>query len=254
MSSPQRMMKEKGCTMSKRRRKRAPQKRKAVRTAKPAETKADMKAANKVQPKEVHSDPEVKVEVLDEETKKAEQRAKTHKRRMRALRNLVLRVAALALVLYILFFHIVGILIMPSKDMEPRIDAGDLVLFYRLERTYHAQDVIAFRKPASSPGQAEDSPVDTYVCRVVAGPNDTVEITEDARLLINGNAVVESNIFYSSTPAYVGYTEYPIALGEGQYFVLSDKRDNGVDSRVFGVVNEEDILGVVITIVRRNNL
>ena len=93
----------------------------------------------------------------------------------------------------------------------------------------------------------------TFVCRVVAGPGDTVEIAESERLIVNGNAVVEPNIFYN-TPEYTGFIEYPLKLGEGQYFVLADSRNGGADSRFFGAVNREEILGTVITIMRRNNI
>lgn len=209
-------------------------------------------------------------------------RAKVRKRHLRALRSLLIRVLLLALVVYILFFHIVGITIMPSGDMYPRIDAGDMVVYYRLENTVRAQDVIVFRKPTASLDLAyhqqenaetarpektairkaldwlgfadpADPPMTTFVCRVVAGPGDTVEVTDGERLLVNGNAVIETNIFYN-TPRYEGFVEYPLTLGENQYFVLADYRNGGADSRFFGVVNRDEILGTVITILRRNNL
>jgi len=213
---------------------------------------------------------------------KAARKAKLHKRHMRMLRDLIIRVVSLALVIYILFFHLVGVIIMPTGDMYPRIDHGDLVLFYRLEKNIHAQDVIVLKKPTASLEEAyereeseetarnektairkaldwlgfvdpADPPMTTFVCRVVAGPGDTVEIGEGDRLVVNGNSMIESNIFYS-TPEYGGFVEYPLKLGEGQYFVLADSRNGGADSRFFGAVNTDDILGTVITIVRRNNI
>ena len=48
--------------------------------------------------------------------------------------------------------------------------------------------------------------------------------------------------------------EYPVVLGEGEYFVLSDARNGGADSRCFGPVTQEEIQGIVITLLRRNNL
>ena len=80
-----------------------------------------------------------------------------------------------------------------------------------------------------------------------------MEITDDERLLVNGNSMIETNIFYS-TPRYEGEVEYPLVLGEDEVFVLADKRNSGVDSRFFGPVHKGDILGTVITILRRNNL
>ena len=65
--------------------------------------------------------------------------------------------------------------------------------------------------------------------------------------------MIESNIFYS-TPRYEGFVEYPLVLGEDECFVLVDKRNGGEDSRYYGPVDKDEILGTVITVVRRNSL
>lgn len=197
-------------------------------------------------------------------------------RLFRAVRSFLLRTVLFGLVLYVLLFHITGLTIMRTGDMYPRIDAGDLVLFYRLDEKWHAQDVVVIDKAVASDYSAvnaeprektwwrqaldwlkvpdpEDPPVKRFVCRVVAAPGDTVEVTEDRRLIVNGNAMIESGIFYS-TAAYAGYMQYPIRLGPDEYFVMADFRNGGVDSRFFGPVSKDEIQGTVITIVRRNNL
>ena len=161
----------------------------------------------------------------------------------------LIRLVVFLAVVWILFFQIVGLTHMNSGDMYPRLDAGDLLLFYRLDKDVKAQDIIVINKVTpESEGRKE-----LFICRVVAVAGDTVEITEDQRLLVNGNSMVESNIFYS-TPAYEGYTQYPIVLQKGQCFVLADSRMGGNDSRWFGPVNQKEILGTVITVIRRNNL
>ena len=225
----------------------------------------------------------VVTDVETPENDKAAQRSKNRKRHLRELRSLIIRTLLLLLVVYVLFFHLVGITVMPNADMYPRIDAGDLVLFYRLEKSFHAQDVIVFEKPTASleltyeqkqEMQAEPEPEKTvvrkaldwlgfrdpaepeksvFVCRVVAQPGDTVDISQGERLVVNGNSMIETNIFYP-TPEYEGFMEYPVTLGEGEYFVLADYRNGGADSRFFGAVSEDEILGTVITILRRNNL
>ena len=185
----------------------------------------------------------------DETADKTADKQKIHRRRMRALRSLLFRTVALAAVIYVLFWHIVGITMMPNRDMYPRLDAGDLLLYYRLEKNIKAQDIVVFDKTA-----AEGEEAKCFVCRVVAAPGDTVEITDEKGLTVNGNTLIESNIFYSTKPYGEGITEYPLKLGEGEYFVMADQRNGGMDSRYFGAVNAEEIKGVVITILRRNNL
>jgi len=199
------------------------------------------------------------------------------RRKNSAVRSFLFRSLGLALVLYVLLFHIVGVTTMRTGDMVPRMDAGDLILFYRLDRSWKAQDVVVVDKAvrqdyAPVPEEAEagkkpwwrkalnwlgvrdpSAPETTrFICRVVAAPGDTVEVT-DNRLIINGNAMIESGIYYT-TRAYEGFTEYPVTLGADEYFVMADFRNGGVDSRLFGPVTEKEIQGVVITVVRRNNL
>lgn len=160
----------------------------------------------------------------------------------------LLRLLVLLLLIWVLFFKIVGLTHMPNGDMYPRVDMGDLVLYYRLDKDVQAQDVVVIEK--LTPDTKEEK---LFICRVVAAAGDTVEITDEGHLKINGNAVLEPNIFYQ-TPRYEGYTEFPLTLGADQCFVLADKRDGGADSRYFGPVDRSEIVGTVITIVRRNAL
>ena len=245
---------------------------------------------------------------------------RARRRRARAFRSLLVRTVLMIAVIYALFFQIVGVTVMPNGDMYPRIDAGDLLLFYRLDRDVRAQDIVVLQKDAASiqdyneanvdndPNQIIPPSTDTepdagsepnvaptpdpqartpaqivaddsfrgklnrwvyrastalklrrpegsqlFVCRVVAVAGDTVEITESGQLMVNGNAMVESNIF-SQTTQYLGFTEYPLKLNEGECFVMADLRNGGADSRFFGPVHRDEILGTVITLVRRNNL
>ena len=109
-----------------------------------------------------------------------------------------------------------------------------------------ALDWIGIRDP-------EAPPTKRFVCRVIAAPGDTVEITGERGLQVNGNTLIETAVT-SQTRPYDGYLEYPVVLGEGEYFVLSDSRNGGVDSRCFGPVTQDEIQGVVITLLRRNGL
>ena len=56
------------------------------------------------------------------------------------------RLAGLAVLLWILFGFVFGITPMRNDDMTPRISAGDLMLYYRLADTWHADDVVVFEK------------------------------------------------------------------------------------------------------------
>ena len=177
---------------------------------------------------------------------------KTIKRREKGVKQyqfFILRVLFLLVVLWVLFFKIIGLTQMPSGDMYPRLDNGDFVMFYRLDTTPKAQDLIVYEK-VDSKGQTV-----TMISRVIAVPGDKVEFTENGDVIVNGNTLIEPNIYYRGTQ-YRGETAptYPVTLKEGEYFVLGDRRDQAYDSRAFGTVRSEEILGVSIAILRRNAL
>jgi len=183
-----------------------------------------------------------KAEELIHEVKRFERSVKNYQR-------FVLRLIIFLILLWILFFNIIGLTTMPSGDMYPRIDSGDMVLFYRLDKSVKAQDIIVLDKVTPDSGKASK----TYICRVVAVGGDTVDISEAGRLVVNGHTMVESNIFYV-TPQYESYQEFPLTVPEGECFVLADYRNGGTDSRYFGTVKRREIAGTVISILRRNSL
>ena len=66
--------------------------------------------------------------------------------------------------------------------------------------------------------------------------------------------MAESDIYYS-TPRYESGVTYPVELGENQVFILCDYREGARDSRYLsGPVEESEIKGKVITIIRRSEL
>ena len=161
---------------------------------------------------------------------------------MRALRNFLVRLFLLITVIGILFGVVFGLTPMANADMQPAVCAGDLMLYYRLDKNLKSDDVVVFQKEGIQ-----------YTGRIVAVPGDVVENTDESELMVNKNTVMEDNIFYT-TPAYDSEVEYPLALKEDQYFILCDNREGAKDSRSFGVVDTSEIKGKVITIVRRSGI
>ena len=143
---------------------------------------------------------------------------------------------------WLLFRFVFGFMPAPNADMNPNLKAGDLLLCYRLQKDIRAQDVVVIRKNHTS-----------YVGRVVAVPGDTVEISDGEKLIINGNIMIENNI-YSATPRFEGFVSYPLTLSESEYFILADARGGCEDSRYYGAVQKSEIQGKIITVLRRNHL
>jgi signal peptidase I len=145
-------------------------------------------------------------------------------------------------VIWGLFGWVLGIMHAPNADMYPRIDAGDLILYYRFDKDLAAHEVAVYEVNGN-----------VLIGRVVASSGDTVEVTEEGELMINGNYVHENGIFYE-TPRYEGGISFPVTLAEDEYFILADSRLGGMDSRYAGPISVNDIKGTVFTVIRRNNI
>ncbi|MCL2881441.1 MAG: signal peptidase I [Coriobacteriia bacterium] len=159
---------------------------------------------------------------------------------LRDLASLGLKILVVVLVFVLVFTFFYGLDRNTDPDMAPMVKDGDLVMFYRLDKTYAVDDLTVVRYH----GKQE-------VRRVVAGAGDAVDITDEG-LVVNGALQQEPNI-YQKTVRYAKGVSFPLTVGPGQVFVLGDARGNATDSRVYGPVNTKDTLGTVITLIRRRN-
>ena len=131
-----------------------------------------------------------------------------------------------------------------GDSMEPTLVNGDYLLlnkFSDIERF----DIVVFPPPDQADTQ--------YVKRIIGLPGDTVEYHEDVLYLngeptdqsfLNENVDEDASIYASgdfSLLTLLGVEVVP----EGQYFVLGDNRLNSRDSRSFGFIDQESVLGKV---------
>ncbi|MDQ2750746.1 MAG: signal peptidase I [Actinomycetota bacterium] len=123
-----------------------------------------------------------------------------------------------------------------SSSMSPTFHSGNQVLVQKFGgRAHHPhrRDVIAFHVPGTS---------GLVVKRVVAVGGDSVGIA-DGVLTVNGTPVPESFVDYNLMDAtYFG----PIEVATGTVFVMGDNRSDSVDSRTFGAISVDDIVGRVV--------
>lgn len=151
---------------------------------------------------------------------------------------LLMKIGIVAALAAVLFYFVFGVCRCSDDSMAPAFRNGDLVFYYRLQKEYQPADAVVLWKDG-----------ERQVRRIVAKAGDTVEITEDG-LKVNGHLQQEKTI-YTETLPYVGGISFPVILGKGEYFVLGDDRKNAKDSRIYGVIRQEEIKGAVMTILRR---
>ena len=154
--------------------------------------------------------------------------------------SLLLRLCVITLAVWIVFSQVFLVTQCEGQGMFPAIEDGDLVLAYRLHSEYAKGDVIVYQVDGA-----------TYLGRIVAKETDVVMIDDSGTLVINGTTQGGEIMYptYAKEPV-----NYPLRVQEGSLYVLGDYRTQTQDSRDFGAIPLDDILGKVITIVRRRGV
>lgn len=126
---------------------------------------------------------------------------------------------------------------MNGSSMEPVLESGDVVLMNRLSYDIgkpNRFDVVVFEREGQQPG----------IKRIIGLPGETIQI-KDGQILIDGETYQEDGGFPAIENA--GVAETKVTLGNGEYFVLGDNRNNSEDSRYadMGNVKKRNIIGKV---------
>jgi len=125
--------------------------------------------------------------------------------------------------------------VVDGPSMEPNFQNNEAILLDKLSfhwRTPARGEVIIFKAP---PQPAED-----YIKRIIGLPGENVTI-EKSEIYINGRLLHE---VYLPQGSGLGPNEYyQKTLGPDEYFVMGDNRPRSSDSRNWGTVPKENLIG-----------
>ena len=169
----------------------------------------------------------------DDQSRKKVRRKRSLKER--AIR-LLIEIGIIALVIWLLVTKIGGVFICHTSDMYPSLRDGDLAITFRLGKL-HSGDIVAY-----------DMDGTTCFGRIVGEPGDEIFIGEEGEYTVNGTRPYET-IFYDTRARESDSMTYPYTIREGEWFVLADAREQGLDSRNFGPVTK--LKGKVVLQLRR---
>lgn len=136
---------------------------------------------------------------------------------------------------------------MPGGSMKPTLIVGDHIIIdqgYYNHKKILRGDVIVFLSP--------ENPDISYVKRVIGLPGDNILI-RNKTVWINERKFADITAIHLDTKtidAKTGTRDHygPIIVPKGKYFVLGDNRDHSFDSRYFGCVDKESIIGKALVV------
>lgn len=154
----------------------------------------------------------------------------------------VFQVVAIALVIVLpIRYFVFQPFIVNGASMEPNFHDGDYLLIDELSYRFNEPqrgDVIVFKYPTD--------PSQRFIKRIVGLPRETIELTGSSIQITDkfGNKTVLNEKSYLTNNTL--FSGIKVVLGEDEYFVMGDNRTHSFDSRKWGALAREYIVGRTI--------
>lgn len=159
------------------------------------------------------------------------------KRRNARIRQSVIRIIEYT-ILFLAIFIILGRYVfvirrVESVSMERTLHDGQLVFGIQTKNVSRG-DIIVFEKDGIS-----------LIKRVIGVPGDMLYLKDDGTVCVNDEVLDEPYVFQKS----IGEADmqFPVSLGEDEFFVMGDNRMESIDSRStkVGIVKRQSITGKI---------
>lgn len=149
-------------------------------------------------------------------------------------------------VLMIIYVFLAFPEVVSGASMEPTLYNSERILVEKVSKRFNGfkrGDVIVFHPPSN--GNVD------YVKRIIGVPGDVFKIS-DCSVYITSNGekfVLKEAYLYENTCTYSGpkFVEAKsMKIKENEYLVLGDNRPRSADSRVFGLISEDRVVGKAV--------
>jgi signal peptidase I len=151
----------------------------------------------------------------------------------------IIRFSLIALIIVIpIRMFIAQPFIVSGASTKNTFESGEYLIVDQVSYRFHEPargDVIVFRYPRD--------PSKFYIKRIIAVPGDTITIADDVVTITNTTTPEGFVVEEPYIKSMINGTNLTEVLGEREYFVMGDNRDQSSDSRVWGVLQKERIVG-----------
>lgn len=150
---------------------------------------------------------------------------------VKELLGMVVYVAFVILVVWFIITFVGQRTEVSGSSMYDTLEDGDNLWINKLAYRFHDPerfDIVVF--------PYQDSSV-YYIKRIIGLPGETVRIEEDGTIYINDEPLEENYGYETISPSMIGRAGEDIVLGEDEYFVMGDNRNDSKDSRFEEVGN-----------------
>ncbi|MCR5415450.1 MAG: signal peptidase I [Pseudobutyrivibrio sp.] len=166
----------------------------------------------------------------DKQSNEEDDEVPTPKDILKEVLGVVINVVICFLVVFLITHYVGQRTVVSGSSMEDTLSDGDNLIVDKISYRFHDPerfDVVVF------PYQYEE---DTYyIKRIIGLPGETVRIDSEGTIFINDEPLDEN--YGTEVILNNGLASQTITLGEDEYFVLGDNRNNSTDSRFDAVGN-----------------
>ena len=147
------------------------------------------------------------------------------------------QVVILVAIVAVVFYYTLGqFFIVRGVSMDPNLGEGQWLVVSKINHYFHPPqrgEIVVFHFPGTKQ--------DKYIKRIIGLPGDKVTVKGD-KVSIDGQPLYES--YLSKGEKTEGQVN--VELEEGEYFVLGDNRDQSNDSRAWGPLPRDRIIGQAV--------
>ena len=157
------------------------------------------------------------------------------KTKLKTLRNDIIIVLITIISTFLFSKYVIGITIVCGVSMMDTYQNSDVLMTKKFNLNPERFDVVVFK-----------AEIEYYLIKRTIGlPGETVRIDTDGNIYINGE-ILEEN-YGREKIQEPGLAIEEVTLGEDEYFVMGDNRNNSIDSRssAVGVLKKHDLIGII---------